>query len=148
MTHNSDARQRLFEQHKILTQKAFDIMVVKNNDYACGDDPFANFRKGELFNLCSTEAGILLRITDKISRLATFVNDGKLAVKNESYEDSVLDVINYMVLLVAYTKDKNKVDEYKQLDLPFEYIHLAEKDNEPYDLYSRGSVIPNSYDTP
>ena len=103
---NKNARQELFDHHAMLSKKAFDIMVKKNNADAHGDDPFANFRKGEIFNLCSTEAGILLRITDKMSRLATFVNDGKLAVENESHEDAVLDIMNYCILFSAYVKAK------------------------------------------
>jgi hypothetical protein len=104
---NSNARQKLFDHHNKLTKQAFDILVAKNNDYASGNDPFANFRKGEIFNLCSTEAGILLRITDKLSRLATFTNDGKLAVENESHEDAVLDIINYCILFSAYVQSKS-----------------------------------------
>ena len=103
----NNARETLFDHHKELSQKAFDIMILKNNDYASGDDPFANFRKGEIFKLCSTEAGILLRITDKISRLSTFTNAGKLSVKTESYEDAIVDIINYCVLFSAYVKSKN-----------------------------------------
>jgi hypothetical protein len=104
---NTDKRQKLYDKHKELTNKAFEILKKKNHDYASGDDPYSNFRKGEIFNLCSTEAGILLRVTDKISRLATFANKGKLEVSNESYEDAVVDIINYMVLFSAYIADKD-----------------------------------------
>jgi hypothetical protein len=106
-------RNELFAMHHQLSKKAYDIMVAKNNDYASGDDPYANFRKGEIFGLCSTEAGILLRVTDKISRLATFAKDGKLMVDNEGYEDAVLDVINYMILFYGYQFDKKMEKEYK-----------------------------------
>ena len=105
---NKSKRQKLFDHHAALAEKALAIMVQKNNDYAFGDDPYANFRKGEIFGLCSTEAGILLRVTDKISRLATFVKDGKLMVEGEGYEDAVLDVMNYMVLFYAYQQDKQE----------------------------------------
>jgi hypothetical protein len=101
-------REELFKHHANLTTKAYDILVAKNNDYASGKDPFSNFRKGEIFNLCSTEVGILLRITDKMSRLSTFAKDGKLSVENEGYEDAVLDIINYCVLFSAYVKSKEE----------------------------------------
>jgi hypothetical protein len=107
MTNNNNKREILFNKHKELTSKAFEILQKKNQDYASGDDPYANFRKGEIFDICSTEAGILLRITDKMSRLATFVKNKKLSVDNESFEDSILDIINYMVLFSAYVQDKN-----------------------------------------
>lgn len=56
--------------------------------------------------ICSTESGMLVRLTDKMSRLSSFAESGKLAVENESFEDTVVDVINYMVLFYAYIKDK------------------------------------------
>ena len=43
----------------------------------------------------------------KLSRLATFTNDGKLAVENESHEDAVLDIINYCILFSAYVQSKS-----------------------------------------
>jgi hypothetical protein len=75
-------------------------MVRKNHDYAghTEKDPFANFRLCESAGLCSTAAGILVRLSDKLSRLATFVAKGKLTVSDESVEDTILDVINYAVL--------------------------------------------------
>jgi hypothetical protein len=116
----NNKRQKLYDTHNQLTNKAFEILKKKNHDYASGSDPYSNFRKGEIFNLCSTEAGILLRVTDKISRLSTFINEGKLTVDNETHEDAILDVINYMVLLSAYIADKdaeNKQEDTKETTL-------------------------------
>jgi hypothetical protein len=45
-----------------------------------------------------------------MSRLSTFVNTGKLAVENESYEDAVLDIMNYCVLFSAYVKSKSETE--------------------------------------
>jgi hypothetical protein len=58
--------------------------------------------------LCSTEIGLLVRVTDKVSRLSTFANCGKLKVQNESYEDAILDIINYCILLSGIVKTKEK----------------------------------------
>ena len=102
-------RQDLFEHHQLLTDRAFEIMQAKNNDYAGskGDVPFANFQRCESMGVCSVEQGFLVRIVDKVSRLSTFAADGKLMVPNESYEDAILDIMNYCVLMSAYVKDKN-----------------------------------------
>lgn len=102
-------REELFAHHDGLCRKAHEIMKAKNNDYAGskGDNPFANFQRCEGMGICSAEQGFLVRIVDKVSRLSTFANDGKLAVHNESYEDAILDIINYCVLMSAYVKDKN-----------------------------------------
>ena len=39
---NSNARQKLFDHHKKLTQQAFDILVAKNNDYASGNEAISS----------------------------------------------------------------------------------------------------------
>ena len=63
----------------------------------------------------------MTRITDKLSRLSSFLDSGKMNVKDESFNDTIVDVINYMVLLSAYVKEKENVnpisDEDSQLYL-------------------------------
>ena len=54
----------------------------------------------------ATEQGFMVRLTDKMSRLSSFVHAGKMNVQDESFMDTCVDVINYMVLLAAYLKDK------------------------------------------
>lgn len=106
---NNNKREELFKNHKEICEIAFELMKKKNHDYAYGDDPYANFKKTEYFNLASTESGIVIRILDKISRISTFINSGTLKTDNESFTDAVVDVINYMVLLHSYLKDKKNV---------------------------------------
>jgi hypothetical protein len=103
-------REELFAHHSNLSTRALEIMRAKNNDYAGskGDNPFANFQRVEAMGVCSVEQGFLVRIVDKVSRLSTFAADGKLAVKNESYEDAILDIMNYCVLMSAYVSDKQR----------------------------------------
>lgn len=101
-------RDDLFAHHQELSKRAFEIMKAKNNDYAGsgGQNPFANFQRCETMGVCSVEQGFLVRIVDKVSRLSTFASDGKLMVPNESYEDAILDIMNYCVLMSAYVKSK------------------------------------------
>ena len=84
-------------------------MNLKNRDYAGnhGSEPFANFTRCEAMGICDTEQGFMVRITDKMSRLSSFLDSGKMHVQDESFKDTVIDVINYMVLLAAYTKEKD-----------------------------------------
>lgn len=102
-------REELFKHHKELCDAALALMKKKNHDYAgnSGETPFANFERCEAMGICSTEAGFLVRLTDKLSRLSTFASDGKLLVDNESYNDAIVDIINYCVLFSAYVKSKN-----------------------------------------
>jgi hypothetical protein len=103
-------REELLRHHTELCEKAKAIMVNKNHDYTGnqGASPFANFERCEALGLCSTEIGVLVRVTDKVSRLSTFANCGKLKVENESYEDAILDIINYCILLSGIVKTKEK----------------------------------------
>jgi hypothetical protein len=105
-------REELLKHHEIVCGDARELMKKKNYDYAgeSGETPFANFERTEAMGVCSTEQGFLVRVVDKVSRLSTFVSAGELKVDNESYEDAIVDIINYMVLLSGYLKDKEKSD--------------------------------------
>lgn len=102
-------REELLKHHEDLCQEALQIMKKKNHDYAgdSGETPFANFERTEAMGICSTEQGFLCRMCDKLSRLSTFANAGKLVVDNEGYRDALLDIINYCVLFSGYVKSKN-----------------------------------------
>ena len=101
-------RDELLAFHAELCTEARDLMSLKNRDYAGkeGTEPFANFTRVESMGICKTEQGFMVRLTDKMSRLSSFVHAGKMNVQDESFMDTCVDVINYMVLLAAYLKDK------------------------------------------
>jgi hypothetical protein len=106
-------RTRLLAIHKELTDEARSLSERKNHDYSGGKDdthPFLNFTRCEAMGICKTEAGILVRLTDKMSRLSTFVNTGEFKVKDEALRDTVLDIINYAVILYAYTQSQKGND--------------------------------------
>ena len=102
------SRSELLKIHEDVCHASRELMKKKNHDYAGseGNEPFANFTRSEAMGICTTEQGFLVRVCDKLSRLSTFVNAGELKVDNESYEDAIVDIINYMVLLSGYLKDK------------------------------------------
>jgi hypothetical protein len=109
------ARDRLLMFHEQICERGRDLMRQKNHDYAgrSGNDPFANFRRTEQMGVCTTEQGFLVRLTDKLSRLATFCEGGDLLVKDESVADTLVDVINYAVLFGAYLDEqKTRVASY------------------------------------
>lgn len=103
-------RDELLEFHEEFTAKMYDICRRKNQDYAGGaGDPFANFRRVEALGVCATELGFLVRMTDKMSRLATLLQPGAEAqVKDESVEDTLIDLANYSLLLAAFRRAKPK----------------------------------------
>ena len=88
-------------------------MKRKNNDYCSASnnkeiDPFHNFRQIESLGLCSAEVGIVTRMLDKLARISSFIKNGELQVKDESVEDTLLDLANYSIILSAFIKDKNR----------------------------------------
>ena len=102
-------RSELLELHKKLCDEAKNLMQRKNHDYAGGrheNIPFANFTRVESMGITTTEKGILVRLTDKMSRLSTFSQEGHFSVADESLRDTVLDVINYAILLYGYVQSK------------------------------------------
>lgn len=93
--------------HRECLEKMAKITAAKNADYTgIGDDPFANFTRVELLGICSTEQGFLTRMMDKLSRITSFVQKGELQVKDESVEDTLLDLSNYCILMMGYIKSK------------------------------------------
>lgn len=106
-------RSRLLSTHKELCDEARSLSERKNHDYSGGNDashPFLNFTRCEAMGICKTEAGIMVRLTDKMSRLSTFITTGEFKVKDEAVKDTVLDVINYVVILYAYIQSKKDAE--------------------------------------
>lgn len=142
----------LFDIHKELCNSALELMKAKNHDYAGskGVEPFANFTRVEALGITSTEKAMLVRMLDKMSRLASFMEAKEFKVSDEKLRDTILDMINYSILLYAYLDDKNN-EPYTVVKLkkpitkaPPPIYHL---DEDSYDLYSKGGTVPNTPDT-
>lgn len=88
---------------KVMT-KMFEIIRKKNSDYATTSDAFSNFSLVEKMGIVSTEKGILVRMSDKMARLGNLM--GNNSPKNESIEDTILDIGNYAILLLCYLSKK------------------------------------------
>lgn len=88
--------------------ECLEIATRKNNDYA-GEktaDPFKNFRGSEFVGV-PPERSILVRTMDKMSRISNLLSQNN-AVKDESIDDTIKDVINYMAILRSYIKNNKK----------------------------------------
>ena len=82
-----------------------ELTKAKNHDYAKGDDPYKNFRLVEQLEICSVETGILVRMCDKMSRIANLI-DTDAKVKDESIADTLIDMANYANLMKCYREEK------------------------------------------
>jgi hypothetical protein len=84
------------------------ISNAKAHDYAGSEDPLRNFRLCEAMGLPAWK-GIVVRITDKLARIQSFCKKESLEVKDESIEDTLLDMANYSLLcLIMYRETKTK----------------------------------------
>lgn len=104
-------REELLALHKDTSDICRHIMKLKNQDYSGGsNDIFANFESVTILGL-DTKLGILVRTLDKIMRINAFIVNGKLAVQNESIDDAIHDIINYMILLKGMIKKELALSE-------------------------------------
>jgi len=81
-------------------KKGIELIKAKNKDYAKDDDPFKNFKMSEMVGVPISRA-ILVRITDKLSRIDNLL-DKEETVKNEKIEDTIIDCMNYLNILLVY----------------------------------------------
>lgn len=103
-------KQEYMDFHEDFCARMMEITKRKNADYSgAGNDPFNNFR--HIGNLVSTKdldvvaVGYLTRMSDKFSRLGSFISNGELQVKEESVEDTLLDLANYCALFAGYLRE-------------------------------------------
>ena len=98
--------------HDSTCSAARAIIEEKNHDYTSGSaDPFANFRASQAIGV-DPIVGICVRIIDKLPRLRTFAEQGKLKVKNESAADAVSDIINYAILAKGLIVEQQEPARY------------------------------------
>lgn len=101
--------QKQFVQFiKDFYDKNLKIVEAKNKDYA-GDDTFKAFKLTEAIGNTTVEEGLLVRMSDKLSRISTLLKK-KQHVKDETIEDTLADLANYAAILAAYMSQKPQND--------------------------------------
>ena len=86
---------------------AYMTLEKKSLDYSGEEDPFKNFRLCESAGIVSAEEGILVRMFDKMGRVSNLIKQLQTPKVNESIEDTLMDLINYAAILIAYREAKN-----------------------------------------
>ena len=77
------------------------LLRAKGHDYAGTEDCLGNLRR---FGL----VGIIVRMSDKFSRLEQFAKSGSLEVKDEGAKDTLMDIRNYSFLAQIFLEGKDK----------------------------------------
>jgi hypothetical protein len=78
---------------------ALEIAIAKGHDYSGIEDGMKNFRT---FGW----KGIVVRLEDKMQRLINFAKSDEMKVKDESVEDTLLDLINYAALCIIMRSEE------------------------------------------
>jgi hypothetical protein len=78
----------------------------KSRDYGCptGGDPLANIRNGARFVGIPSWKGAMVRLSDKVTRLASYNATGRL--ENESLEDNLFDLASYSLLALLLHREE------------------------------------------
>lgn len=104
------------QQHAVhpTSQAFFDLCDAmkemhrrKSSDYGCpsGTDPLANIRNGARFVGIPSWKGAMVRLSDKVTRLASYNATGRL--ENESLEDNLFDLASYSLLALLLHREEH-----------------------------------------
>jgi hypothetical protein len=96
-----------------LLQNMADLHEKKSHDYASDGNPFGNYEfsgtLGSLFKHSPLDIGFVTRLGEKLFRLSNLEGSGKVP-KNESIEDTELDLCVIMVLWMAARQNRRHND--------------------------------------
>lgn len=95
---------KFLERLEELSRANVEMARKKNADYANEGDPFANFTLCESMGISSTEGGIMVRMTDKMQRIANLLQ--RAPQTDESILDACSDLANYALILRVYLESK------------------------------------------
>lgn len=90
-----------------------ELTLKKRRGYSPGDDPFKNFRMSETFGV-NPLRGILVRVMDKMARIASLLDDPTNDQVGESLRDSMIDAGNYLLIGVAFEDAERKAKQEAQ----------------------------------
>jgi hypothetical protein len=97
-------KEKQIELFNEITEKMRNTLLNKGDDYA-NIDRLSNFKLAGGIAGGNAKTNCLNLIATKVARLGVLLNS-KDAPKNESIDDSVLDLANYAILLSMILKDE------------------------------------------
>lgn len=88
--------------------RGYALVERKNHDYSGDTDAFATFSMCELAGITTTEQGILIRMFDKVSRVANLLTRRRndMRVRDEAIDDTLTDIMNYAAIMAVYLRSK------------------------------------------
>jgi hypothetical protein len=112
--YNSTTPQKKYlDFHKQLCDDSRELSAKKQQDYCNLDDEtdlytvFGNFMIPEKMGIVTTEQSLMSRIADKFNRLVNVINNDECMVDTENEFDTMMDILNFIVLLSYFRKLKS-----------------------------------------
>jgi len=96
-----------------LLKRMGKIFDAKNKDYSNGN-LYKNFFESERIKI-SPSKGVILRMLDKVSRICNLINKERFEVKDESIEDTLLDLANYSLIAILVLRKERESINNKRL---------------------------------
>lgn len=87
-----------------LCDRLKELHRAKSTDYGSEHDPLANIRNGATFVGIEPWKGAMVRLSDKVTRLATYNRTGTLTF--EGVEDTLLDLASYSLLALLLYREE------------------------------------------
>ena len=98
--------QELVDYGKVIYKSCLEILAKKGHDYSGTEDAFKNFNNATIVGV-TAEQGVMVRMIDKVSRLSQLLTS-QAKVKDERFEDTCQDLINYTLILSAIHNEHTK----------------------------------------
>lgn len=105
------SKEALIAMRRRLNEKADSLLLAKGNDYNAqqqdAGDTLFNLRICAILGIVGSPVdGILVRMSDKLARLVSLTRPTTVQkVKDESVEDTIIDLKNYADYLLAMLKE-------------------------------------------
>ncbi len=97
---------RFLEETRSILDRCMVILSKKNHDYSEVTDAFANFKSSAELAGITPAQSLLTLLGMKMARLSQLIGNGKQPM-NEKIEDSLIDVINYTLLLRGVLQEQS-----------------------------------------
>jgi hypothetical protein len=104
----------LIQNYEKYQKEMFDTLKRKNADYAGPKGEYTNFTTCEYLGICPTMEGLMVRITDKLTRSSNLIKRDPQVV-NESLKDTLLDMANYCMIAASYSEDLGLISDQVEL---------------------------------
>tara|TARA_B100000900_G_scaffold303377_1_gene261935 strand:+ start:270 stop:686 length:417 start_codon:yes stop_codon:yes gene_type:complete len=116
-------------QYKTVHTEALSLFTKKNQDYG---DAFANYGP----------VGVIVRMGDKINRLASVTGSSVTLVKNETIRDTLIDLHNYAAMAIMLMDEKEKPKEkIKKYDDTFIDKNMPRVESVGHELSEMDTIV-------